>query len=63
MFLAAIMVMSVFAVPLAFAGAAAAQTVDVQYEVDGSTQSIYYQGQEINATGLNDEAMKIINFE
>jgi len=52
MFLAAIMVMSVFAVPLAFAGAAAAQTVDVQYEVDGSTQSIYYQGQEINATGL-----------
>ncbi len=55
MFLAAIMVMSVFAVPLAFAGAAAAQDPDVVYEVDGSTQSIYYQGQEINATGLNDE--------
>ena len=52
MFLAAIMVMSVFAVPLAFAGAAAAQDPDVVYEVDGSTQSIYYQGQEINATEL-----------
>jgi len=52
LFLAVIMVVSVVAMSAAFAGGAAAANT-VSYEVDGDTQTVYYQGQDIVASGDN----------
>ena len=53
LFLATLMVFSVFAMTVALPGSAAANHVNVTYEVDGSSTNLVYAGQTVNATGLD----------
>jgi len=53
LFLAALMVFSVFAMTVALPGSAAANHSGVTYEVDGSSTNLVYAGQTVNATGLD----------